>query len=67
MPKNGKDPEKTLGAVRDLLINPDGPPLHAMAVLGGPARSAAAMIVAGGGGDRRRHHGERPRAYEISR
>jgi type IV secretory pathway TraG/TraD family ATPase VirD4 len=48
MPNNEKPPEKTpektLGAVRDLLINPDGPPLYAMAVLGGPACSAAAMI-----------------------
>src|SRR5208282_6643113 len=34
-----------LGAVRDLLINPDGPPLQAMAFLGGSACSAAAMIM----------------------
>jgi type IV secretion system protein VirD4 len=40
MPEN----EKTLGRVRDLLIDPKGPPLYAMAVLGGPACSAAAMI-----------------------
>ncbi len=44
MSKNEKPPAKTLGAVRDLLINPDGPPLYAMAVLGGQARSAAAML-----------------------
>jgi type IV secretion system protein VirD4 len=36
--------ERTLGAVRDLLTDPDGPPLYAMAVLGGPARSAAALL-----------------------
>jgi type IV secretory pathway TraG/TraD family ATPase VirD4 len=36
--------EKTLGAVRDLLIDPNGPPLYAMAVLGGASRSAAAML-----------------------
>ena len=30
--------------VRDLLIDPNGPPLDAMAVLGGQARSAAAML-----------------------
>ena len=36
--------KKTLGAVRDLLIDPNGPPLYAMAVLGGAARSAAAML-----------------------
>ena len=27
MSENEKNPEKTLGAVRDLLINPNGPPL----------------------------------------
>ena len=36
--------ERTLGAVRDLLIHPEGPPVYAMAVLGGLARSAAAML-----------------------
>src|SRR5271166_320007 len=36
--------ERTLGTVRDLLIDPKGPPEYAMAVLGGLARSAAAML-----------------------
>ena len=44
MPNNEKTPEKTLGGVRDLLIDPNGPPLQAMAVLGGQARSAAALL-----------------------
>jgi type IV secretory pathway TraG/TraD family ATPase VirD4 len=44
MSNNENLPEKTLGDVRDLLIDPNGPPLVAMAFLGGQARSAAAMI-----------------------
>ena len=44
---NPKPPEKTLGAVRDLLIQRDGPPVDAMAVLGGQALSAAAMLSQG--------------------
>ena len=39
--------EKTLGMLRDLLIAYDGPPVEAMAGLGGKALSAAAMLSQG--------------------
>ena len=44
MSNNERTSERTLGAVRDLLTDPAGPPLYAMAVLDGPARSAAALL-----------------------
>ena len=39
--------QKTLGMLRDLLIAVDGPPVDAMAGLGGKALSAAAMLSQG--------------------
>ena len=36
--------KRPLGRVRDLLIDPKGPPVYEMAVLGGQARSAAALL-----------------------
>ena len=58
--------QKTLGMLRDLLIAYDGPPVDAMAGLGGKALSAAAMLSQGSEEVDRQHHGDVSVEYEMA-
>ena len=64
--EGGRVMQKTLGMLRDLLIAVDGPPVDAMAGLGGKALSAAATLSQGSEEVDRQHHGDVSVEHEMA-